>query len=46
MFLLFVGCGVCLPSHTAACCIHHNAMFITPHTHCSLLTITMFTIEH
>ena len=41
-FLCFVGlfivCGVCY--------FYHNVVFVVPTTHCSLLTIVMFTIEH
>nr|DAK80328.1 MAG TPA: hypothetical protein [Caudoviricetes sp.] len=31
-------CGVCY--------FYHNVVFVVPTTHCSLLTITMLTIEH
>nr|DAN02264.1 MAG TPA: hypothetical protein [Caudoviricetes sp.] len=28
------------------CCFHHSVVFVVHTTHCSLLTITMLTIEH
>lgn len=35
---LSIVCGVC--------CFYHNLVFVAPTTHCSLLTIAMFTLEH
>lgn len=35
---LFTVCGVC--------CFYHNVVFVVLTTHCSLLTIAMFIIEH
>ena len=37
-FGLSTACGVC--------CFYHNVVFVVPTTHCSLLTITVFTLEH
>lgn len=36
---------VCL-LNGCVCCFCHSTVFVVPTTHCSLLTITMFTIEH
>ena len=38
VFWVCLSCGVC--------CFYHNVVFVVPTTHCSLLTITVFTIEH
>ena len=35
---LSTACGVCY--------FYHNVVCVVPATHCSLLTITMFTVEH
>lgn len=49
--LLFLGlfasvvCVVCTPSYAMLVAYHHDGIVVHT-THCSLLTITMFTIEH
>ena len=37
---------VCLLCVVCVCCFYHNTVFVVPTTHCSLLTVVMFTIEH
>ena len=39
-------CVLGLSTACGVCCFYHNVVFVVPTTHCSLLTITMFTIEH
>jgi hypothetical protein len=40
----FVFAG--LSAVCGVCCFYRNMVFVVPTTHCSLLTITMLTIEH